>query len=160
MFNSSNGGNWRMLVYVNTASYAEHVALIKGDLSSPEPVLVRMHAINIMTDVLGEQLSGRTGNEIQLAMQMIANEGRGLIVMLREPSPTTISDLVQRKAAGDGTSRNEIRNYGVGAQILNDLGVNHMILLSNVKRSIVGLDGYGLTIAGYREFDEGNDDHV
>jgi 3,4-dihydroxy 2-butanone 4-phosphate synthase/GTP cyclohydrolase II len=119
-----------------------------------------MHAINIMTDVLGEQLSGRTGNEIQLAMQMIADEGRGLIVMLREPSPTTISDLVQRKAAGDGTSRNEIRNYGVGAQILNDLGVNHMILLSNVKRSIVGLDGYGLTIAGYREFDEGNDDHV
>ena len=160
MFNSSNGGNWRMLVYDNTASYAEHVALNKGDLSSPEPVLVRMHAINIMTDVLGEQLSGRTGNEIQLAMQMIANEGRGLIVMLREPSPTTISDLVQRKAAGDGTSRNEIRNYGVGAQILNDLGVNHMILLSNVKRSIVGLDGYGLTIAGYREFDEGNDDHV
>ena len=160
IFNSSIGGKWRMIVYVNTVSYAEHIALIKGDLSSPEPVLVRMHAINIMTDVLGEQLSGRTGNEIQLAMQMIADEGRGLIVMLREPSPTTISDLVQRKAAGDETSRNEIRNYGVGAQILNDLGVKNMILLSNVQRSIVGLDGYGLIIDGYRSFEQGKNNHV
>jgi len=110
-----------------------------------------------MTDVLGEELSGRTGNEIQTAMQMIADEGRGLIVMLREPSPTTISDLVQRKVSGDKTSRNEIRNYGVGAQILNDLGVDKMILLSNVQRNIVGLDGYGLTISGYRSFDHEDD---
>lgn len=157
IFRSSIGGDWRMIVYINTASYAEHIVLIKGDLSSPDPVLVRMHAINLMTDVLGEELSGRTGNEIQTAMKMIADEGRGLIVMLREPSPTTISDLVQRKVSGDKTSRNEIRNYGVGAQILNDLGVDKMILLSNVQRNIVGLEGYGLTISGYRSFDHEDD---
>jgi len=142
---------------MNTSSYAEHIVFIKGDLSSPDPVLVRMHVINLMTDVLGEELSGRTGNEIQTAMKMIADEGRGLIVMLREPSPTTISDLVQRKVSGDTSSRNEIRNYGVGAQILNDLGVDKMILLSNVQRNIVGLEGYGLTISGYRSFDHEDD---
>ena len=154
-FRSSIGGDWRLIIYINTASYAEHIVLTKGDLSAPEPVLVRMHAINLMTDVLGEELSGRTGNEIQTAMQMIADAGRGLIVMLREPSPTTISDLIQRKVSGDSTSRTEIRNYGVGAQILNDLGVSEMILLSNSKHNIVGLDGYGLTITGYRQFDNG-----
>ena len=154
-FRSSIGGDWRLIVYINTASYAEHIVLTKGDLSAPEPVLLRMHAINLMTDVLGEELSGRTGNEIQTAMQMIADAERGLIVMLREPSPTTISDLIQRKVSGDSTSRTEIRNYGVGAQILNDLGVREMILLSNSKHNIVGLDSYGLTITAYRQFDNG-----
>jgi len=150
IFRSSIGGDWRMMVYINTASYAEHIVLIKGDLSSPEPVLVRMHAINLMTDVLGEKLSGRTGNEIQTAMQMIADEGRGLIVMLREPSPTTISDLVQRKVSGDKTSRNEIRNYGVGAQILTDLGVRKMILLSDTRPNVVSLYGYDLEITDWQ----------
>ncbi len=156
---SSIGGAWRMMIYINTASYAEHVALVKGDISSDEPVLVRMHALNIMSDVLGEDIEGRTGTEIQSAMRMIANEGRGVVVMLREPSPTTLSDLVQRKISGDSQSRPEIRNYGVGAQILIDLGIEDMVLLSNVQRNIVGLDGYGLTVTAYRPFSRpGSDD--
>jgi len=148
---SSFGGEWRMIVYINTASYAEHVALVKGDISSDEPVLVRMHAMNIMTDVLGETGAGRTGAEIQTAMRAIAREGRGVIVMLREPSPTTLSDLVQMKASGKNGPKSQIRSYGVGAQILLDLGITEMELLSNTQRNIVGLDGYGLTITGYRE---------
>jgi len=148
---SSYGGEWRMVVYINTASYAEHVALVKGDISSDDPVLVRMHAMNIMTDVLGETGAGRTGSEIQTAMRAISREGRGVIVMLREPSPTTLSDLVEMKASGKNGPKNQIRSYGVGAQILLDLGITEMELLSNTQRNIVGLDGYGLTVTGYRE---------
>lgn len=150
LINSANGGEWRMIVYINTASYAEHVALIKGDLSSDEPVLVRMHAMNVLSDVLGETVTGRTGSEIQSAMRKIADEGRGVIVMLREPSPTSLSDQVKLRAAGNEPGENQIRSYGVGAQILLDLGVNDMVLLSNTQRNVVGLDGYGLTISGYR----------
>ena len=150
VINSVYGGEWRMIVFVNTASYAEHVALIKGDISSDEPVLVRMHGMNILTDVLGETGGGRTGLEIQSAMRAINEEGRGVIVMLREPSPTTLSDQVSKRAGGGVPTEGEIRSYGVGAQILLELGISEMILLSNTQRNIVGLDGYGLTINGYR----------
>jgi 3,4-dihydroxy 2-butanone 4-phosphate synthase/GTP cyclohydrolase II len=150
LINSKVGGEWRMIVYINTASYAEHVALIKGDISSNEPVLVRMHGMNILTDVLGETGAGRTGTEIQSAMQAIADEGRGVIVMLREPSPTTLSDLLQSRSSKETAPENTIRSYGVGAQILLDLGISEMTLLSNTKRAVIGLDGYGLTIKGYR----------
>jgi 3,4-dihydroxy 2-butanone 4-phosphate synthase/GTP cyclohydrolase II len=150
LIHSKIGGEWRMIVYINTASYAEHVALIKGDISSDKPVLVRMHGMNIMTDVLGEVGAGRTGTEIQSAMQAIADETRGVVVMLREPSPTSLSDLVQSHANPSSGHKNQIRSYGVGAQILLDLGISHMELLSNTKRNIVGLDGYGLTVTGYR----------
>ena len=150
LINSKIGGEWRLIVYINTASYAEHVALIKGDISSEDPVLVRMHGMNIMTDVLGETGAGRTGSEIQSAMQTIADEGRGVVVMLREPSPTSLSDLVQSRANPGATGEGQIRSYGVGAQILLDLGISEMELLSNTQRNIIGLDGYGLTVTGYR----------
>jgi 3,4-dihydroxy 2-butanone 4-phosphate synthase/GTP cyclohydrolase II len=150
LIHSKIGGDWRMIVYINTASYAEHVALIKGDITTDDPVLVRMHGMNIMTDVLGETGAGRTGTEIQSAMQAVADAGRGVVVMLREPSPTTLSDLVKQRAASDGNPEGQIRNYGVGAQILLDLGITDMILLSNTQRNIIGLDGYGLTISGYQ----------
>lgn len=149
---SSTGGEWRMIVYINTASYAEHVALIKGDISSDEPVLVRMHGLNLLTDVLGEQRGHRTGTELQAAMQTIADEGRGVIVLLREPSPTTLLDQVRSQAAGEDGAGSGIRSYGVGAQILLDLGISDMVLLSNAQRNVVGLDGYGLTIHGWKPF--------
>ena len=150
LIHSKIGGDWRMIVYINTASYAEHVALIKGDISSSDPVLVRMHGMNIMTDVLGETGAGRTGSEIQSAMKAVADAGRGVVVMLREPIPTTLSDLVKQRSMDDGSGEGQIRNYGVGAQILLDLGITDMILLSNTQRNIIGLDGYGLTISGYQ----------
>ncbi len=150
LITSKIGGEWRMIVYINTASYAEPVALIKGDISSDDPVLVRMHGMNIMTDVLGETGVGRTGSEIQSAMQAIADEGRGVVVMLREPSPTTLTDLLKSRNKSEKAPENTIRSYGVGAQILLDLGINEMTLLSNTQRPVVGLDGYGLTITGYR----------
>jgi 3,4-dihydroxy 2-butanone 4-phosphate synthase / GTP cyclohydrolase II len=145
---SRHGGSFRMIVYVNKVSYAEHVALVKGDIASGEPVLVRMHALNVLDDVLGDTALGR-GGELQAAMDLIGREGRGIVVLLREPHATSLSDRVRARQAGQGKETG-LRDYGVGAQILLDLGVRRMILLSNTRRTIIGLDGYGLEIVEQR----------
>lgn len=149
------GGEWRMIIYTNKITYAEHVALIKGDLTTDDPVLVRMHALNVLDDVLGDQSHDRAGSELQAAMKTISHEGRGVVVLIREPSPTSLSDRVRRmvEAETTGTRPNELRDYGVGAQILLDLGVSQMELVSNTKKNVVGLEGYGLTIVGQRTMD-------
>jgi 3,4-dihydroxy 2-butanone 4-phosphate synthase/GTP cyclohydrolase II len=144
-FESRYGGKFQMLVYVNRAAYAEHIALVKGDLSAPGPVPVRMHALNVLDDVLGDCTGGR-GGQLQTAMQMIADHGRGVVVMIREPQPTSLSERVLAHHNQKSESTGLLRDYGVGAQILIDLGVREMILLSNTKRTIVGLEGHGLTI--------------
>jgi 3,4-dihydroxy 2-butanone 4-phosphate synthase/GTP cyclohydrolase II len=146
--NSAHGGQFRMIVYVNKASYAEHIALVRGDLSAPGPVLVRMHALNVLDDVLGDRATGKAG-ELQAAMRLIGERGRGVIVLIREPAPTSLSDRVRaRLGIGEPDGGGELRDYGIGAQILVDLGVTDMVLLTNSKRTIVGLDGYGLALAG------------
>jgi 3,4-dihydroxy 2-butanone 4-phosphate synthase / GTP cyclohydrolase II len=147
-FASAHGGEWRMYIYVNKAAYAEHVALVKGDVTTPEPVLVRMHAVNMLDDVLANARSGR-GGLAERAMKLIAAEGRGVVVMLREPSLTGLSDRV-RGFIETGQPQHELRDYGIGAQILIDLGVRDMTLLTNMPRLIVGLDGYGLHVVGNR----------
>jgi 3,4-dihydroxy 2-butanone 4-phosphate synthase / GTP cyclohydrolase II len=148
-FDSRWGGKFRMHVYVNRVAHAEHIALVKGDVTTPGPVLVRMHALNVLDDVLADRSSGR-GGELHAAMDVIGAAGRGVVVLIREPSPTSLSDRVRARIAGGAISGDQLRDYGVGAQILLDLGVREMILLSNTKRTIVGLDGYGLTVAGQR----------
>ena len=153
MLNSKYGGEWRMIVYLNKVTYAEHIALIKGDITTSDPVLVRMHALNVMEDVLGDQSGSRGGGEVQTAMAAIADEGRGVVVMIREPTPTALSERIRTmlKAQAEGKrTENELRDYGIGAQILGDLGVREMVLLSNSKRTVVGLEGYGLSIVGRR----------
>jgi 3,4-dihydroxy 2-butanone 4-phosphate synthase/GTP cyclohydrolase II len=153
-FESEHGGTWRMLVYVNRAAYAEHIALVKGDLATPEPVLVRMHALNVLDDVLGDQTLQRAGT-LQASMRAIAAAGRGALVLLREPRATSLSDRVRARLGKPTKSdaRPELRDYGVGAQILLDLGIKDMVLLSNARRSVVGLEGYGLNIVGHKSID-------
>ncbi len=146
---STHGGEFKMYVYRNRVAYAEHVALVKGDLSQPGPVLVRMHALNLLTDVLGERTPGR-GHELHSAMRLVANEGRGVIVLIREPTPTSLSDRVRIRNGERTPGGGELRDYGVGAQILLDLGVKEMVLLSNTPRTIVGLEGYGLKVVERR----------
>jgi 3,4-dihydroxy 2-butanone 4-phosphate synthase/GTP cyclohydrolase II len=89
------------------------------------------------------------GSELETAMRTVAEKGRGIIVMIREPTPTSLSRFL-REREGQTLKKPiaELRQYGVGAQILLDLGVSKMILLSNTRRTIVGLDGYGLTLVG------------
>jgi 3,4-dihydroxy 2-butanone 4-phosphate synthase/GTP cyclohydrolase II len=151
------GGEFRALVYANTVSYAEHLALVRGDLAGDAPVLVRMHQFNILADALGdithtEFFSGEArprGGELEASMRLIARESRGVIVIIREPTPTTLSRTIrERQGQAMKTPIAELRQYGIGAQILLDLGVRKMILLSNAQRNIVGLNGYGITLVG------------
>jgi 3,4-dihydroxy 2-butanone 4-phosphate synthase/GTP cyclohydrolase II len=146
-FESVHGGAFRMIVYGTTTGYAEHVALVKGEPKPGTPTLVRMHALNLLSDTLGDIHGGRAG-DLQAAMQAIGKAGSGVVVLLREPIPTALSDRV-RERTGEQAPQ-ELRDYGIGAQILLDLGVNEMLLLSNSKRSVIGLEGYGLTITGYQ----------
>ena len=128
--------------------YAEHIVLTKGEVGNGKPVMVRMHALNLLEDVLSDA-TGKC-DELHKAMNMVANEGRGIIVLIREPLPTSLSDRVREKMGEEISSNAELRDYGVGAQILLDLGVKDMILLSNTHRNIVGLEGYGLSVVEQR----------
>jgi 3,4-dihydroxy 2-butanone 4-phosphate synthase/GTP cyclohydrolase II len=148
-FDSFHGGEFRMVVYASKVGYAEHVALVKGDLTAGGPVLVRMHALNVLDDVLHDRTSGH-GGELESAMRLIGEAGRGVVVLIREGRPTSVSDRLKARLGNPPDSLTALRDYGVGAQILLDLGVGEMILLSNTKRTIVGLEGYGLTLIGQR----------
>jgi 3,4-dihydroxy 2-butanone 4-phosphate synthase/GTP cyclohydrolase II len=132
------GGDWRAVVYASTVSPGEHLALVKGDISGDEPVLVRMHAASLLNDLV----AGRTLGELHGAMRMIADAGRGVVVLLRDGRADGLSDQIRR---GRGRAvAPELRDYGIGAQILADLGLTRIIRLSNHPRPIVGLEGYGL----------------
>ena len=146
------GGDWRMMIYANTISNIEHIALVKGDISGDAPVLVRMHALDLMADLLGEVSEKRAGNELAAAMQMIGDAGQGVVVVLRETSTSSLTAMVSQKIVAqiDGGSNRELRDYGVGAQILADLGVSQMVLLSNTRPNVVSLEGYDLEIIDWQ----------
>jgi len=143
------GGEFNMIVYVNTAEYAEHIALVKGKIKEKDDVLVRMHAVDIFGDILGDEESGRSG-ELQKAMEIIGKEGKGVIVLIREPRKNTLSEKLKKKLEKQENkdSNKTLRDYGIGAQILLDIGVRNMTLLTNSDRMPVGLEGYGLSIKG------------
>ena len=144
-FDHAAGGEWRLVVYANTVEYQEHLALVKGDVSGADPVLVRMHAI----DLLDDMTAGPAWISVHNAMHMIGREGRGVLVLIRDHRRTALSDRVRQLAMSERPPR-ELRDYGIGAQILLDLGIRDMILLSNRRRTIVGLEGYGLNIVELR----------
>ena len=148
-FSSRFGGDFHMAVFRTKVGYGEHVALWKGDLTGDEPVLVRVHALNLLDDVLGDATSGKSG-ELQAALQAIGAAGRGVLVLIREPAPTSLSDRLTAQAKEDSGAGNQLRDIGVGAHILWDLGVRNMILLSNAQHTYVGLEGYGLSVKEWR----------
>jgi 3,4-dihydroxy 2-butanone 4-phosphate synthase/GTP cyclohydrolase II len=134
---SAHGGDWLMRVYADETHGDEHVVLSKGDLSAPGPVLVRVHALNPLEDVLGVG----SGGELPRAMRLIAAEGRGVVVLLR--------DTTMKMVTPGEHSPQTLRQYGLGAQILSSLGLSAITLVTNSKAPrFVGLDAYGLSIAG------------
>ncbi|HVY16927.1 MAG TPA: 3,4-dihydroxy-2-butanone-4-phosphate synthase [Rhodopila sp.] len=140
------GGEWKAIVYANTVEYQEHLVLVKGDVSGPEPVMVRMHAVDLLDDMTGSPHWIAMHN----AMHMIAKAGRGVVVLIREHRPTALAERVGQIAKGGPKVSRELRDYGIGAQILLDLGVKNMVLLTNRRRTVIGLDGYGLNIVEQR----------
>jgi 3,4-dihydroxy 2-butanone 4-phosphate synthase/GTP cyclohydrolase II len=154
---SAFGGAFELYVYETTVEPVEHLALVKGDLTKPGPVLVRVHAVNMLSDMLGIGLSADTadGSLIAQSMRAIAEEGRGVLVLIRDLRPKSVSSwigersgLTPRRVEGNERRLVEI---GVGSQILRDLGVRDMVLLTNSPDSVyVGLEGFGLKIVEQR----------
>jgi 3,4-dihydroxy 2-butanone 4-phosphate synthase/GTP cyclohydrolase II len=133
------GGGWRVIVYASALDGNEHLALVKGE---PEaPVLVRMHAAQL----IGDLVAGRGAEELHGAMRAIEAAGAGNVVLLRDWRPTGLSEQV-RAGRERRAQAPELRDYGIGAQILADLGVREMIRLSNHPRPVIGLEGYGLRV--------------
>jgi len=146
------GGEWRMVIYANTVSNIEHIALVKGDISAGDPILVRMHALDLMADLLGAVSEKRAGDELATAMAAIAKAGCGVIVVLRESIASSLSSMVNQKLnmTSDTSGNRDLRDYGVGAQILTDLGIRKMILLSDTRPNVVSLEGYDLEITDWQ----------
>ena len=148
------GGEWRLVVYTNTLEYSEHLALVKGEVLASDdggPTLVRMHAANLLHDIV----AGSGTRDLHAAMAMIAEAGRGVVVVLRDGRPTSVSDQLRRGGRDRRVAPPEIRDYGIGAQILSDLGVRNMVRLSDNPRPIVGLEGYGLRVVETRPLRRG-----
>jgi len=144
---TAHAGTWHCIAYQQSPGYAEHLALVKNILPAQGPALVRMHALDVMADVLGDTTNNKAG-VLQEAMKQIDTAGAGVLVLLREPRRTAASDSL-KVARGESPQVPILRDYGIGAQILLDLGVKEMTLLTNNPKTIVGLEGYGLHIAGY-----------
>ena len=144
--NALDTGPWRVIVYTNTINQAEHVVMVKGDITSPGPVLVRMQSIDPIQILPG----GRTNKLMHQAMRMIEAEGRGVMVVLHDWRTGGLMEMVAGRHGHEPREQSLLRNYGIGAQILADLGVHDMVLLSNTERTIVGLEGYGIHVSGRR----------
>jgi 3,4-dihydroxy 2-butanone 4-phosphate synthase/GTP cyclohydrolase II len=139
-------GRFRLHVYRNTIDRAEHLALVKGKIDPDKPTMVRVHQIDPAADVLGHVEARR--DYVPLALQMIGGyEGAGVALFLRDPSPTFMSD---RFSGGHDYNAAVLRDVGVGAQILLDLGVREMILLTSTRARLPALEGYGLKIVDRR----------
>ena len=143
---SEFGGEWDMKVYEDETHGDQHIVLIKGDLTGDNPVLVRMHAMDPMLDIVGIGPRGRA-DEFGAAMKMVAKEGRGVVVLLR--------DTAMKIENNDNTSPSTLRQYGLGAQILSSLGLSKLELLTNSPTpKVVGLEAYGLEITSTRKISE------
>ncbi|MEM9211151.1 MAG: 3,4-dihydroxy-2-butanone-4-phosphate synthase, partial [Pseudomonadota bacterium] len=140
------GGEWTLRLFHDETTGADHIAMTKGDITGEGPVLVRMHALNPIDDVLG--LTPGKEDELKDAMRIVADAGRGVVVLLRD---TAMSNSLMPEDAPD-----ILRQYGVGAQILSELGVEKMSLLTNSEiPTVIGLQAYGLEIVGTTAISKG-----
>jgi 3,4-dihydroxy 2-butanone 4-phosphate synthase/GTP cyclohydrolase II len=152
-FASEWGGDWTALTFWNKATGSEQVALVKGRVDPDKPTLVRMHALSPFADIFGE--GGARGGLLQRAMEIIAEEGAGVVVVINRARPDQFTMALQAKTGALAPAdMEELRDYGVGATILTELGVRDMILLTNTHHTLIGLDGYGLSIVGERPIPE------
>jgi 3,4-dihydroxy 2-butanone 4-phosphate synthase / GTP cyclohydrolase II len=153
-FESRWGGAWTAKTFLNKASGMEQIALVKGHVDPSKPTLVRMHALSIIADAFAEE--GSRGGLLEGAMRAIAEEGAGVIVVINRPMPDALSQALRIRSGGAAPQDGEqLRDYGVGAQILAELGIHDMILLTNSHHTPVALGGYGLAIVGERAIPAG-----
>ncbi len=140
-FDSDYGGHWGLVTYRSTIDGREHYVLQKGHVVPGEPTLTRVHPISVFDDVLGQP--GPRKRTLQRAMQAIGDHGSGVIVI-----------ITGRRAGGGYSEEDEVRNVGIGSQILADLDIREMILLSNSQPNVVAIEGYGLNIVDHHPIPE------
>lgn len=148
-FETRAGKNFRLVVFRNRLDGVEHAALVKGDIRADKPALVRVHRIDFAADVMGGY--GARAGLIDKALAEIDAEGAGVLVLLRDLLPDAISRRLKGEPA-EPEADAELRVIGLGSQILRELGVGRMIVLGNTPQKLVGLEGYGLSIDGWRGF--------
>ena len=148
-FTSDYGGDWTAKTYRNKVDGSINIVLQKGHVAPGRPTLVRMHSMSIFSDVLGQP--GPRKRTLQRAMTAVGEEEAGVIVLLMPSSRERLTAELGRAAEPEM----DLRNYGIGAQILADLGIHDMILLTHSHRHIVAIEGYGLNIVGERPIQEG-----
>ncbi len=150
-------GEWRVVAFRSSIDADEHIALVMGDISTPEPVLVRMHSQCLTSDVFGSQRCD-CGDQLQAAMSMIAEEGRGVVVYMRQEGRgigfhNKLRAYALQDQGLDTVEANEAlgfpadrRDYGIGMQILSELGLKDVRILTNNPAKRAGLEGYGLRL--------------
>lgn len=144
-FDSTYGGRFRMVIYRNIIDGTEHVVLTKGKIDPDKPTLVRMHRVDMAADMLGHVEARR--DYVPRALKAIAaHDGAGAAVFIRDSNPAWLSERYGQPDVSQ--TENVLRDYGVGAQILIDLGVRDMNLLTSSKTVLPGSGGYGLRILG------------
>jgi 3,4-dihydroxy 2-butanone 4-phosphate synthase / GTP cyclohydrolase II len=155
---TEHAGEFKVVVYSNSVDRLEHLALVKGDISKVERVLVRVHSECLTGDVFGSSRCD-CGLQLRAAMQMIDQEGAGIVLYMRQEGRGIglVNKLkaycLQDEEGVDTVEANhrlgfksDLRDYGIGAQILRDLGVGKMAILTNNPKKIVGLEGYGIEV--------------
>lgn len=154
--NSGFGDGFKTVCFRNALDNSEHIAIVHGDITPESTTLVRVHRMDVLSDVLGE--NGPRQGLVERAMRMIAEAKEpGVIVFVNTMRPNVIAERLGLKPSAPADPTAPIREYGVGAQILRDLGVRKMVYLSGTQPTrLAGLDGYGLSIEGWRNLDEEN----
>jgi 3,4-dihydroxy 2-butanone 4-phosphate synthase/GTP cyclohydrolase II len=149
-FHSIFGGDWTAITFRNRTLGSEMLALVKGAIDPARPTLVRMHVVDVFTDMLG--VAGDRHGLLQSAMAEIGREGAGVIVMITQQMPNMLTRFVSGKAGSSPavSDLEALRDYGAGAQLLSELGVHDMILMTNSPRTLVALQGFGLDVVGHR----------
>ena len=147
-FESEMGKNFKLKIFKNTLSGEKHYALVKNIDNFEKPTYVRMHKLDITKDIFEEK--NLFGNEISKSFKIIEKKGSGAIVLINSDMAPNIKKIFNSRE--NKNNKLELREYGVGAQILLELGLHKIILLSNSNKKIIALDGFNLEIVSQEKF--------